>query len=192
MKALLIPFIVLSLAGLALSLIAHLCGLFGLEQPLGEAAWLLHIGIFVVFIPAILASNWLVRDFKRKDYWTATFRGCPKWVSRVVQGFGAYAVINFVIFVWIMGQGNVAVGGDTPDEVFRGFSGHWMFFYAVAAAVLYSRLVTSRSDPARRCPNGHPVSPSAAFCEACGARIGDSGQGQSQASPHGARSAPRY
>ena len=51
MAALLIPFLTLAVIGLILSLIAHTAALFGLPQPLGSAAWGLHIGIFVVWLP---------------------------------------------------------------------------------------------------------------------------------------------
>ena len=47
------------------------------------------------------------------------------------------------------------------------------FIALAAAAMMYSALRVAERDPARRCPNGHPVPPSAAFCEDCGARIDD-------------------
>jgi hypothetical protein len=44
-------------AGFCLSLIAHLLALFGVAMPGGGIVWLLHVGIFVVWIPAVFASK---------------------------------------------------------------------------------------------------------------------------------------
>ncbi len=74
MAMVLTPFLILSVIGLLLSLLARTIALLGLPQPLGAAAWGLHIGIFVVWLPAITASNRLVRDFQQKDFWRATLR----------------------------------------------------------------------------------------------------------------------
>ncbi|MDY3555563.1 zinc ribbon domain-containing protein [Gemmata sp. JC717] len=173
MAVLLTPFLVLSVIGLVLSVIAHTAALIGLPQPLGPAAWGLHIGIFVVWLPAVIVSNRLVGDFKRKDFWKAALRGCPDWMRCLTYGFFGYAVVNFLLFMAAAPPKGAGGGANAPPEVFRGFSGHWMAFYSAAAAILYSALAVSRSDPARRCPNGHPVPPSASFCEACGASIAE-------------------
>jgi len=71
------------------------------------------------------------------------------------------------------GASGAGGGANTPPEVFRGFSGHWMAFYSAAAAILYSAIVVSRADPARRRANGHPVPPSASYCEECGAAVAE-------------------
>ena len=172
MTILLLPFLALAVVGLVLSLTAHVAALFGQQQPLGDAAWALHIGIFVVWLPAVLVSNRLVKDFKYKDMWKAALRGCPPWMRWLTSAFFVYAIVNFIIFA-VLAPGGADSGANAPPIVFRGFSGHWMAFYSAAAAVLYSAIVVAKRDPARRCPNGHPVSPSAVFCEVCGARVGE-------------------
>ena len=173
MAILLTPFIVFAAIGMIFSLIAHGCALLGLPQPLGDAAWGLHIGIFVVWLPAVLVSNRLVRDFKRKDFWKAALRGCPNWMRWMTYGFFIYALFNFLTFMVAAPVGQQAPNAPAPPIVFRGFSGHWMAFYSMAIAIMYSAVVVSKRDLARRCPNGHPVSPSAEFCENCGAKIVD-------------------
>jgi hypothetical protein len=168
---LLLPFLVLAVVGLALSLVAHVAALLGQPQPLGGLAWGLHLGIFVVWVPTVLVGNRLVADFKRKDFWKAALRGCPRWLRRLTYGFFVYAVVNFLLFAFDAPQRPAGAGANAPPAVFRGFSGHWMAFYAAATAVLYSAIVVSGSDPARRCPNGHPVSPAARYCESCGEAV---------------------
>jgi hypothetical protein len=46
-----------------------------------------------------------------------------------------------------------------------------MAFYFTAMAILYSAIHDKEHDAARRCPNGHPVSPSAMYCEECGLKV---------------------
>jgi hypothetical protein len=177
MGFILLFFACLAVIGLILSLVAHLCGLFGLQQPLEEATWGLHVGIFAVSLPAVLVATQIGKEFKQKDFWKAALRGCRPWMRWLVYGLLGYAVFNFVRFV-INTQGQV----PNDDEAFVGFSGHWMFFYAVAAAILYSAYVVRKHDPARRCPNNHPVSPSALFCEVCGASMGEATYSRSEES----------
>ena len=173
MTPILIPFLLLAVLGLILSIVSHVAAIAGAPQPLGEEAWALHIGIFVVWIPAVIVANRLSRDVKQKDLWKAVLRGCPPWMRWMTYGFFAYAVINFAIFFASAPRRGAAIGAGAPPEVFRGFSGHWMAFYSAAAAILYSAISVTNRDPARRCPNGHPVSPSAKYCEACGTPIDD-------------------
>lgn len=159
--------------GLILSLIVHVSALLGMQSPFGEISWGLHMGIFIVWIPTVIVASKLVKDFKQKDFWKAALRACPKWMKNLTYFFFGYAIFNFVLFIILeIGTGDSKGGGSgTPSNVFRGFSGHWMAFYSVAMAGLYSAIHIEEHDDARRCLNGHPVSPSAKFCEECGSKI---------------------
>jgi hypothetical protein len=185
-NALSLPFLVVAVIGLALSLVAHVAAILGLQQPLGNATWGLHGGLFVVWLAAMLvlsSPTGKVQDsvlflplsarsfLSWTDIWKA-LRGCPVWMRWTMCGFFAYAMLNIVLFATLAPSGGkLGQGADAPPIVFRGFSGHWMAFYSMAAAILYSAMVTSRNDPAGCCPSGHLVSPSAEFCEACGAKV---------------------
>ncbi|HYF51254.1 MAG TPA: hypothetical protein VEJ63_17705 [Planctomycetota bacterium] len=173
MSILLLPLFILSLIGLFLSIISHLAGLIGYEAPLGSASWWLHVGIFVIWFPAVLCAQRLVKDFKQKDFWKAALRGCPPWMRYVTYGFFIYAMINFILFIGATPAKGSHHASDAPPEVIRGFSGHWMAFYSVGAAILYSSIQVAKRDPARRCNSGHPVGPAAKFCESCGAPVPD-------------------
>jgi len=171
MKTILTPFMYLAGIGLVLSVIVHISALLGITPPLGEVSWVLHVGIFIVWLPAVIVANRLVKDFKQKDFWKAALRACPKWMKNLTYFFFGYAILNFILFLVLeAGSGN-SKGSGTPSTVFRGFSGHWMVFYCVAMAILYSAIHIEQHDAARRCPVGHPVSPSAKFCEECGSKI---------------------
>jgi len=170
MESLRYLFVVLSALGLALSLFVHIASFLGLELP--SVAMGLHVGIFVVWLPAVLVANKLATGVSRADYWRAVLRGCPKWMQYMVYGFSGYAVINFALFFLGTSQGEIdSTGSDSiPSSVFRGFSGHWMAFYSAALAILYSGIKVRLTRP-RKCPAGHTVSLSAEYCEQCGLPI---------------------
>ncbi len=166
MRILVVPFIGLAALGLAASLVVHLCAVLGMPNPLGSAAWALHIGIFAVWIPAVIVFQRMTRDSRRADFWKDALRGCPNWMKVLTLVFFLYALGNFA---WFFFKTVGTPPSETPESaVFRGFSGHWMAFYSAAMAILYSFLNVKTLDLDRRCPSGHPVPPGADFCPRCG------------------------
>lgn len=161
-----LPIIAIALAGLGASILVHLTAAVGLPNPFGRAAWGLHGGIFVVGLPTFLAARRMPRPVDRKDFWRVLLRGCPSWAMRGLYGLFAYAIVNFLLFA-------AGLLGDANDEAvkLRGFSGHWMVFYAAAAAALHSVAHAAEHDETRRCANAHPASPLAKYCEECGAPV---------------------
>lgn len=105
---------------------------------------------------------------KQADFWKATFRSCPAWIKKGAYIVGGYALLNFVFFAV---QTTQYPKNAVPDLVeYRGFSGHWMVFYFVGAATLYSGARSGSLGP-RRCANGHDVSPFAKYCDVCGTQV---------------------
>ena len=164
------PIMWLAALGFITSACVHIGALLGIQvitQPM-----LLGPGIFIVWLPTVLISKRLVKDFKQKDFWKAALRGCPDWMRKGVGILFAYAIINFALFIInAPNGGHTQIHGPQTFAEIRGFTGHFMIFYAVAFASLYSAIQTAKSDPTLRCPSGHPVPPSAKFCEQCGAEI---------------------
>ena len=156
LKAILYPFMVLALVGFLASLIVHIAAWLGLKFPFEVFG--LHFGIFVVWLPAMLASYRLSGGVRGFDYYRYVLRGCPKWMRWAVYGLFAYA---FVVFF----SGFLGILTGTPIE--RLFSGHWMLFYFFAFATLYSAIHAKDF----RCANGHKLIPGARFCPQCGAPL---------------------
>ncbi len=159
-------FIILSFVGLVASLWVHLGAVMGRRVAPEAFFWILHMGIFVVWIPATLVAKERVGNFNRKDFWKVVLKDLPDWVRYLVYGFLVYAGVNFMYFffqVWAGGGGN---GEGPPAIVWRGFSGHWMVFYLAALVVLYSATRENVGDA--RCLNGHLIPPGASFCTQCG------------------------
>jgi hypothetical protein len=161
-KPLLWPFIGLAAIGLALSLWVHIGALAGKRVAPEYYFWMLHIGIFAVWFPAVFVSIRRVGNTNRKDYWKVVLKGSPDWMRYMAYGFFGYAFLNFVVF-WLQSV-NGSEGPNTSPVVWRGFSGHWMLFYSAALAILYS----AAADANPRCINGHPLSSETANCSICG------------------------
>ena len=141
-KPLLLPLIGLSAVGLALSLWVHIGALAGHKVAPQSLFIVLHIGIFVVWLPAILVAKTRIENLQRGDFWKAVLSGAPDWIRYLVYGFTGYALVNFLLFMF---QAPQSPHGNPPPVVWRGFSGHWMAFYSAALAIFYSAAVSSRS-----------------------------------------------
>jgi hypothetical protein len=168
MKTVLYPFMVLAACGLVLSVAAHCMALAGIPVPGGKLVWSLHIGIFVVWIPTVLTSMQMTRYSNRKDFWKVTFAGCPVWMRRAVYALFGYAILNFIVFTASTGGQPKHLTGPAPPSMIRGFSGHWMVFYGMAFAILFSRIYAPQLYNERKCPQGHTASATARFCSECG------------------------
>lgn len=157
----------LSAVGLVLSLWVHLGAVLGRRVAPDAFFWILHMGIFVVWIPAVLVARKRVGNRSGKDYWKLALQGAPEWMRYMVYGFFGYALVNFALFIY---QAPTEGGGGAPSPiVWRGFSGHWMVFYSAAFATLYAAAKTSES--VRRCLNGHPMPATTNFCSRCGQSV---------------------
>ncbi len=168
-------FMLLAALGFAVSAAAHLAAAFGPWETFPFYVMGLHAGIFIVFLPSVLIVNSLAKDYKQRELWNAALRGCPDWMRKALYGLFAYALVNFVYFLSVVPKGRPErVAGGVPAMVVRGFSGHWMIFYALSFATFYSYLHAEEADGLRRCANGHRVSAVARFCETCGAPVGAS------------------
>ena len=159
LRPFLVPFALLAGAGFVASVVVHVLSWTPLVLP--EWVMGLHFGIFVVWLPAVLAARPLTADRPQRDFWRAALRGSPAWMRQLVRLTLAYAVLNFIVFL--------ATSFGREGAPTRGFSGHWMAFYGAAAAILWSAL--HAVDERRLCLNGHVTSSTARFCEICGAGV---------------------
>lgn len=155
-------FFALALIGFAASLGVHVASWFG-TVPFPETYFFaFHVGIFVVWIPAVFVSQRMVKGYERKDFWKAAFRGTPPWTLKVFYVIFYYAIGNFLVF-WSRGM----FGSAKPDKgpPWQGFSGHWLIFYGAAAAMLYSSLHSYTHEWV--CTNGHLAEANDKFCREC-------------------------
>lgn len=118
----------LALAGFLASLLVHLAALAGAAVP--QEAMALHLGVFLVFFPAVLLQNRLVVSRDRSQIWSELLRGCPGWVKPTLYLLFGYALLNFFR--------DFVHKPEPQASPFRMFSGHWMLFYFIAFAIIWS------------------------------------------------------
>src|ERR1700759_5718644 len=99
MPRLLRPIMFLAMGGFCASLLVHVLALAGLPSPFGPATWRLHIGVFVVWLPAVWVFQRMTRNVRQADLWKAVLRGCPPWVTTGMYIVFGYAILNFVLFL---------------------------------------------------------------------------------------------
>jgi hypothetical protein len=142
-----------SLVGLILSLWFHLLTFVGVDvierYPL---YWFLHVGAIIsaaATIPLLedLGARPRLRDFRAI---------LPKWAFVALVAVGIYAIVNFVLFIYLSRGGNPDVRDgkyvllshgrliqyltqaeyhEQEEYVARGFSGHWIAFFAEGTLV---------------------------------------------------------
>ncbi len=132
---------ILSFVGLLLSLWVHVGALLGRKVAPEYFFWMLHVGIFVVFFPAVFVAQKMVGSTRGKDFWKLATQNAPA-MCYVLYFFFAYAFINFALFFLQAPAGKHA--GETTALEWRGFSGHWMLFYCSALAIHTSALTSAR------------------------------------------------
>ena len=156
-------FAALAAAGLVLSVAVHFSTFAGVDPlDLFPPVCLLHVGIFVVFVPAIAVGNRKKPGESRSL--ASQFPHAPRWMAWMTGLFFVYAFVNFAVFIFLVREGSstrredgtyaITDHGRTVREisaeefhrrqayVARGFSGHWMLFYSASLLALVSSLRT--------------------------------------------------
>ena len=144
---------IVALAGFMMSALVHVAALAGVAVfERVPTVWLLHVGIFAVFIPFVTSSRRELQSNTGLDQMLAIV---PSWVALIGGALFAYAFINFLVFMSRTQGGNPSLENGkfvllnhghlirelTPAEYTayraneaRGFSGHWLVFYFVPFA----------------------------------------------------------
>ncbi|WP_437838667.1 hypothetical protein [Sorangium sp. So ce1153] len=129
--------------GLGLSALVHVLSYAGIAvHESVPVVWALHVGIFVVFIPFIIGLiEWKVPgsgSFRVQLDWSSLARFFPRWVPVVAIGLFVYVSFNFQATMSRGPKGGfpraaIAAPPTHEQNVYqiRGFSGHWLLFYAL-------------------------------------------------------------
>jgi len=156
----------LALGGFLLALASHIAALWGVDvQSQVSAVWLLHLGVFIVFIPMVFQ----LRSSDLKSDRFAVFRGLPGWAGAATALLMAYVFLNFFLAFPGATDGSPAVQNGAfvlqqkgrlvreiseaeyharQATILRGFSGHWLLFYFVSFTHFALRKKASASEVA--------------------------------------------
>jgi len=139
-RLILYPFLAVSLAGFIVSAAVQILSVIGLDIPFPRLIFILHIGAMAMWIPAVITARFTrVKGAANEQYWSALLRGCPPWMLKALYILIVYVFVNFVFFfVYVMFRPADMGVNHVPPIVFRGTSGHWLLFYYLSFAVMYS------------------------------------------------------
>ena len=100
----------LALVGLIAALIAHIAALAGLDVTAQfPYVWVLHAGVFAVFIPFLLSSR---KVLGAKPGYAEIRRSFPYWAVVLGIAVFAYAFINFFIAMGLSEGGVPGIRGN--------------------------------------------------------------------------------
>lgn len=134
-----------------------------LGYDLFRGAWPgLFAGIFVVWVPTVIALRRFGAAMQKTGGWRVPLIGAPSWVRSVVYAAFAYAIVNF-------GLGFIGVFSVEGTGFWRVGSGHAIAFYAAAWGLAIAANRREGLGIDWKCQHGHPMTPNARFCEECGA-----------------------
>ena len=90
-------------AGLLASIACHLMGWLHVEPPWGKSVFVLHVGIFVVWIPLVVFANRTMPKPGRGNF-EHLLAELPKWLRTATGVLFAYALLNFAYFMFCTRQ----------------------------------------------------------------------------------------
>lgn len=154
----------LALAGFVFGLYLNLWTYFGPGATM-DRFWFMHMGIFLVFAPAIYLANDLRIPGSRRI--RLNLEWSPRWMRVLGRVLFAYAFINFAVTMFISqregtysrdGKHALSADGKTWRELdpaeythheamdVRWFSGLWLVFYFEAATILRAKIEKDKKE----------------------------------------------
>jgi hypothetical protein len=88
--------VAVSTTGFLASTVVHVCSVLGHFIDYGTTIVpILWVGMLALLPPGAIVSHQLTRGYPRKERRRASFRGCPGWMERLVNGVGYYTIAGF-------------------------------------------------------------------------------------------------
>jgi predicted RNA-binding Zn-ribbon protein involved in translation (DUF1610 family) len=150
----------LAALGLSLSSLVQFATFFGVDAERSwPSTWLLHLGQFVVIIPALTTAP---RDPRvQREKWVGLGRA-PLWLRWLMILLGVHAFINIAAFEFVCGKGGPAIEPDGTYSIsshgriirhitqaeyhrargyeLRSFSSFWMAMYGLGLTLMVSNI----------------------------------------------------
>ena len=147
-KLIIAPFVVLAIAGFVLSVWIHVAAILGHQAAPDGMFFVMHVGIFVVFFPAVFVTAKRVGRTRGKDTWKHILRGAPEWVRYMVYTVWAYGAVSSLLS-FPHGVSHKS-GIHFNVTTWRYFSVGWMIFYCTSFGMLYAALDQSSVDDSQQ------------------------------------------
>lgn len=159
----------IAVAGWVLSFIVHLLSIakYDITDKI-PYIWALHIFLFVVWLPAILylVKGKEFKNISQSAVFKSIYKKRPFWLITICIICFIYAGINFSIYLnsyigsadiidgqYVLQDKGALIKNITEEEYHeynaaqtRAFSGHWLVFYGIAAAILFPSKKQEETD----------------------------------------------
>ncbi len=151
-------FFFIALFGALSAITVHISAMLGIDvADKSPFIWLLHVLIFMVWIPTIFSLKKEQEQNKEANAFTLLTKNKPKWLIGLIIAIAVYTGFNFMFSmsntegtskeengIYSLHNRGKHIRNITEEEyhlheanVLRGFSGHWILFYTVATIALY-------------------------------------------------------
>jgi hypothetical protein len=131
MRVILLPFIGMAFVGLVCCIIAHGGALVTGQDPFGPSPTFLDYGIFVIWLPVVIAARKTTKDYKSLEAIRWILGNCPPWLKYSVGAILVYDVLFLII-------GEIFGWGKKETETLWWYTEFRIAFYALALAILVS------------------------------------------------------
>jgi hypothetical protein len=95
---------IIAMTGLLMSIACHLMGWLQMDPPWGKSVFILHIGIFVVWLPLVMLANRTMPKGAERNNMKHLLAELPGWVRVACSVLFAYAMLHFVYFIYCAKQ----------------------------------------------------------------------------------------
>ena len=132
------PLMYLAFAGFLISFCINVACVLGKQIPPDVPFFFMHVGIFVVFFPAVFAAKKMLGGTVRRDFWKVAMKDAPDVARYLFYVIFAYGWLTG-IFGFFSGSSGMATTQRPPSGPdWLAFSGTWMIFYNASFAILLS------------------------------------------------------
>ena len=158
----------LALIGTALSFLVHIAVIASGTAHVDGVVLPIFLGVVGVGVPTIVLMSKVTSDIKPRDLQKSIRTSSPTWLNVFSKIAGWYFIVVFVVSVYLH-HDDPKQDGQMPAWWLVMASSCTMAMYSGLAGYLF--LGQRRLHSPRRCPNGHPVSEHAGYCEECGSLV---------------------
>jgi hypothetical protein len=168
----------LSLIGFTAACLVQIASALGDGIVLRAVTIAISTGVFLLALPAALASHSLRRrlglGWFRPIWLSSLWVGVPKIMRTASLGVMAYYVLCMGALLVADWKFHHFIASDASQKRLLCWLGSaaMMGVYSFLATTFYAALYTD--DPAHECPNGHPVLPWSKRCGECGVELAKS------------------
>jgi len=132
-----IQLIILSIAGLLISLAIHLLTVLNIYLVSNTIIMILTAGVLIVWLQSSRNLKQLYKSNSGLHPWKAAFKLCPVWAKYLTYFIIIYAIFNFALSMSFKSEGGY-IDLTVSQSKLRGLSGFWMAFYTIGLAFGYA------------------------------------------------------